>query len=328
MLLLAVMAGCAGWAALAAWQLATAGTFDAVLPNLRLDGGDVLERLETPAALGLVGLVSWVAGTLLALLLRRPVEALFGATTRMRLHALPETDRPLLRRLILEAPGTFHHSILVGTLAEAAANAIGADGLVAKTAALYHDIGKLAKPEYFSENEVGASRHDHLAPAMSALIIIGHVKEGVEIARESGLPPVIVDIIREHHGTSVVSFFYDKAKRQSDGAPVEEGPFRYPGPRPRTPESAVVMLADSVEAAARSLEKPTPAALQALLRRIFLDRMRERQLDDSGMTFTDLARVEEVFFRMLAGMYHGRVRYPDQKVEAEARARPRRDAAR
>ncbi|MFN3597272.1 MAG: HD family phosphohydrolase [Rubricoccaceae bacterium] len=246
-------------------------------------------------------------------------ERTFGVTTDLTLLELSDTNRPLLKELSLRAPGTFSHVLQVANLAEAAADAIGANALRARVGALYHDIGKMIKPEYFIENQrPGENPHDRLSPYMSALVIAAHVKDGAELAREQRLPKVIYDFIPTHHGTALIEYFYRRAQEQAgpDGPPVDEAEFRYPGPRPQTNEQAVVMLADSVEAASRSLDRPTPRRLEALIDSIFKARIEDGQLNSSSLTFSDLSRIKETFLSILCGIYHFRVKYPGQEASS------------
>ena len=255
----------------------------------------------------------------ISLLLAGPIllvlERVFRVTTDITLLELSDTNRPLLKELSLRAPGTFNHSLQVANLAEAAADAIGANALRTRVGALYHDIGKMRKPEYFIENQQpGENPHEKLKPSMSTLVIAAHVKDGLELGREYNLPQVVVDFIGSHHGTSLMEFFYRRAQEMSESE-VDEAEFRYPGPRPRTNEQAIVMLADSVEAASRSLDKPTPKKLETLIDGIFSSRVADGQLDQSGLTFSDLTTIKETFHSLLCGIYHFRVKYPDQEPE-------------
>ncbi len=250
------------------------------------------------------------------------LETWLGATTNMRLQELQDQNQPCLRRLVVEAPGTYHHSVIVGTLAEAAASTIGASALLAKVGGFYHDIGKLTKPEYFTENEIGVSRHDALAPTISALIIAAHVKDGAEMAAELGLPGRLREIIEQHHGSSLIGFFHYRAKQAAGpDSVVDESLFHYPGPIPQSREAALVMLADCVEAASRSLERASSAHIKRLVHELLLGRLLEGQLEDSGLTLTDLNRVEESFVRILTSMFHSRVRYPHELREDSTRRR-------
>ncbi len=239
----------------------------------------------------------------------------FGVTTDLTLLELSDTNRPLLKELSLRAPGTFNHSLQVANLAEAAAAAVGCNALLTRIGALYHDIGKMIRPEYFIENQQpGENPHDKITPFMSALIIAEHVKAGDELGREHNLPEGVLDFIPTHHGTTLMEFFYRRAEelRDPDDPPVDEDEFRYPGPTPQTTEQGIVMLADSVEAASRSLEKPTPKKLEGLIDAIVRARVEDGQLDATGLTFADLDRIRETFLSLLSGVYHFRVKYPDQ----------------
>ncbi len=263
--------------------------------------------------------VSLVGINSVLLLLAYPLlwifERTFGVTTDLTLLELSDTNRPLLKELSLRAPGTFNHVLQVANLAEAAADAIGANALQARIGALYHDIGKMLKPEYYIENQQpGENPHDRVTPYMSALIIASHVKDGLELGKEYNLPEVVLNFIPTHHGSTLMEFFYRKAKelRGPEDPPVDEMEFRYPGPRPQTNEHGIVMLADSVEAASRSLDKPTPKRLEGLVDAIFRARSEDGQLDGCALTFADLNQIKETFLSILGGIYHFRVKYPDQ----------------
>ncbi|MBX6377489.1 MAG: HDIG domain-containing protein [Clostridia bacterium] len=237
-------------------------------------------------------------------------ESFFGILTPVKLLELANPDQPLLRRLLLEAPGTYHHSLMVANLAEAAAEVVGGNGLLARVGAYFHDVGKLKRPYFFIENQMGGKNpHARLSPNLSALIITAHVREGVELARSYGLPEEIVRFIAEHHGTTLLSYFYKKALDQGV-AGVTEVSFRYEGPRPRTKETAIVMLADSCEAAVRALHHQTPGRIEATVRRVVQERLADGQLDQSELTLRDVDAVAGVFTRILAGVYHARVEYP------------------
>ena len=265
------------------------------------------------------GVAAGLASVLVVTLLLPILETMFAVTTDITLLELADLNRPILRRLMLEAPGTYHHSLVVGSLAEAGAAAIGGNPLLGRVGAYYHDIGKIEKAEYYVENQSSArSRHEKLSPTMSCLIIEAHVREGAEIARKERLPKAIVDAILEHHGTTLMSFFYHKA-READPS-VEERDFRYPGPKPRSKEAAVLMLADAVEAAARSLTEPTPSRIRGVVTRILDARVKDGQLDESPITFEDLAKARESFIPILTALFHARVDYPG----APATERPHR----
>jgi putative nucleotidyltransferase with HDIG domain len=243
-------------------------------------------------------------------------ETTFKLTTDITLLELSDLNRPLLKRLAVEAPGTYHHSIMIGTLAEEAAKAINANSLLARVGSYYHDIGKMLKPEYFVENQMGArNKHEKLAPSMSALILEAHVKEGKELAEENGLPDCIIEFITGHHGTSIMTYFYEKAKHQKGDDDVNIDEYRYPGPRPKAKEVAIVMLADSVEAASRTLDDPTPARVRNLVRKISSAKFDSGELEGCDLTLRDLHLIEESFARVLLGIYHRRVAYPEKEEE-------------
>lgn len=269
-------------------------------------GGGSLQEVAVEAALGGVG---GVVAVVAALGLLAVFEALLGVSSDVRLLELANPSAPLLRRLMLEAPGTYTHAILTGNLAEAAAQAIGADPLLARVGAYYHDVGKLVRPAFFVENQTGCmSPHANTSPTLSALIITAHVREGVELAEQHRLPPEVIDIIRQHHGTSVVSYFYSKAA--ANGEPVVEADFRYSGELPTSREAAIVMLADAAEAAVRAMTKPTPPRIEECVRRVVDAKLQDHQLDRAELTFADMERIVEVYTRMLSGLYHPRVEYP------------------
>ncbi|ORJ59063.1 phosphohydrolase [Geothermobacter hydrogeniphilus] len=242
------------------------------------------------------------------------VETVFKYTTDIKLLELANLNTPVLRQLMVQAPGTYHHSIVVGNLAEAGAEAIRANPLLARVAAYYHDIGKIKKPLYFVENQSGSeNRHDKLTPSMSALVLMAHVKDGVELARENRLGDALIDILRQHHGTALMKFFYDKAKNQQDPdvQQVDERDYRYPGPKPQTREAALIMLADAVEAAGRTLADPTPARIQGMVQKIINNIFIDGQLDECELTLKDLHNIAKSFNRILAGIFHYRIDYPE-----------------
>jgi hypothetical protein len=292
-------------------------------------GGFLLWRLDYgadsygPPVMSVLAYVSGgLAAGLVVLGLLPFIERAFGIVTNISLLELCDVNQPALKRLALEAPGTYTHSLLIGTLAEAAAEAIGASPLLARVGAYFHDIGKVNKPRYYVENwqEEGAT-HEGLTPQMSRLIITSHVKDGLEMADRLGLPQVIKRFITEHHGTTLVEYFYREAERQhaanGTDAPAEED-YRYPGPIPQSRETAIVMLADAVEGAARSLKEPTPAKLQATVHEMIMKRLLDGQLDASGLTLSDLHTVEQTLTKGLLSVYHGRVPYPAEKAAGEA----------
>lgn len=256
------------------------------------------------------GLGNGFASCLLAFALLPVFEHGFKVTTDIRLLELSNLNQPILKRLAIQAPGTYHHSIIVGNLAEGAAGAAGVNPLLARVASYYHDIGKIKNSDYFIENRIGPSReYKKLVPRLSSQIIISHVREGVEIARENGLTPRIINIIAQHHGTGLISQFYRKALKIGEEG-VEEEDYRYPGPRPRGKEAAIVMLADSVEAASRALTRPSPEEIENLVREIINERFTDSQLDECPLTLSDLKRIIEVFTHTLTGITHRRIDYP------------------
>lgn len=241
------------------------------------------------------------------------IEIAFDYTTDIKLLELANLDRPILRRLMIEAPGTYHHSVVVGSLVEAAADEIGANPLLAKVCGYYHDIGKINKPLYFVENQRdGINRHDKLAPSMSKTILIAHVKDGVAMARENKLGQVIVDTIRQSHGTSLIKYFYNKACEQNPGDSINMDDYRYPGPRPQTREAGLVMLADVVEAASRTLENPTPSRIQGLVQTLINNIFSDGQLDQCELTLKDLHAIAKNFISILTGIHHHRIEYPEK----------------
>ena len=238
------------------------------------------------------------------------LEAAFGTTTSVSLRVLCDANQsPVLRTLFLNAPNSYHHCAVVGMLSESAAAAVGASPLLARAGGYYHDIGKIARPEYFVENAPpGENRHDRLTPAMSATVVISHVRDGVELARSFRLPRALVDIVEQHHGTTLAEFFYRRALDRGEQA--AESIYRYPGPRPQSKEAAVVMLADAVEAASRTLDNPSVARIEAMVREISRRRLLEGQFDECGLTLRELGSIEAAFTRILASMFHARIAYP------------------
>lgn len=258
------------------------------------------------------------------------IEKAFRIATSMTLLDYSDANQPLLKKLAMEAPGTFSHSLLIGSIAEAAAESIGRNGLLTRVGAYYHDIGKMNKAHYFIENEVGsASRHKELSPTMSHLIIIGHVKDGIEMAKEYNLPGVLRQFIETHHGTTVVEHFYNEAKkltnkktRKKTAAEPSESEFRYPGPKPRTKEAAIVMLADTVEGAVRSLPEITPTKIEAVVHNMAMRRLQDGQFDECDMSLRELSQIEASISKTLAAHYHSRIAYPkapDEPLESQSK---------
>ncbi|MEM9186398.1 MAG: HDIG domain-containing metalloprotein [Planctomycetota bacterium] len=265
-----------------------------------------------------LALWSVIAGSLMTVLLPL-VERVFGVQTDLSLLELGDPSHPLLQELIRRAPGTYNHSITVASLAEAAAEAIGGRSLLVRVGAYFHDIGKMLKPGYFIENQgQGGNRHDTLAPAMSTLVIIAHVKDGADLARQRKLPECIIDFIQQHHGTTLVEYFYrqETVKRDADpdAAEVDESSFRYPGPKPQSKEAGVLMLADAVESASRVLVEPTPARIENLVEEISQKRLADGQFDECGLTLEEVRKIGDSLIKSLTAVYHGRVKYPDQET--------------
>ncbi|MDO9529478.1 MAG: HDIG domain-containing protein [Syntrophales bacterium] len=252
-------------------------------------------------------------------------ESLFGYTTDIKLLELANLNQPVFQQMIIKAPGTYHHSIIVASMVEAAAEAIGVNSLLAKVGAYYHDIGKMKKSPYFIENQRnGENKHDKLSPKMSSLIIISHVKNGCELANKYKLGKPITDIIKEHHGTGLVSYFYEKAKKDSNSSirSIPESDFRYSGPKPQTREAGLVLLGDVVEASSRMLTNPTPSRIRALVKERFAQVLADGQLDECKLTLSDLNGISESFIRILNGIFHQRIDYPQPVIKKNDKVRP------
>ena len=297
------------------------------LDSVGFNGSALWQNFGKPCLVALItGLLTGLfVGGILPLL-----EGVFGLTTEISWLELSDLNHPLLRRMQIQAPGTFHHSLIVASLAESAAEAIGADALMSRVCAYFHDIGKLKKPEYFIENQGGENPHDGLTPTMSALIIVAHVKDGVDMAIKDKLNPRILEVIREHHGDSLVYYFYRKARERlseeenrgkeegvevDDLSKVDEKSFRYPGPIPQSRESGIISLADAIESASRAISKPSPGRIKALVDEIVFKRLKDGQLDACGLTMSELTTVRAVFSKTLRSMLHSRLEYPKDQVE-------------
>lgn len=270
-----------------------------------------------------IGLLNGILVAIFANGLLPYLESLFGLTSSVKLLELSNPSQPLLKKLLVEAPGTYHHSVLVGNLAETAADNIGADSLLARVGAYYHDIGKLSRPYFFSDNQFGGENpHDNIKPNLSALIIKSHAKDGVEMAKDYNLPPAIVDIIEQHHGTNLISYFYQEALKESENSNFNEANFRYDGPKPESKEAAILMLADICEAAVRSknFNKSNHNRIEVLIKGLIREKLIENQLDNSELTLKDLNIIAESFTRILTGIYHQRVDYPED-IEEEMGAK-------
>ncbi len=247
------------------------------------------------------------------------MEKPFGITTHIRLLELSDTNTPMLKRLLMEAPGTYSHSIFVGNIASAAAEAVGADELLVRVASYYHDVGKMRRPHFFVENQYVENAHDNLNPSLSALVIRSHTKDGLELALEYKLPPLICELMMQHHGTGLVRYFYHQAagEEENGGSLALEQQFRYDGTKPQTKEAAILLLADAVEAASRTLSKPNLGQIEAMVDDIIAEKLMDGQLDESDLTFKDMSRIRDSFIRTLTSMLHARIEYPELPAEAK-----------
>ncbi len=258
--------------------------------------------------------VNGILSTMLTIGILPFMESIFDIITPLKLMELTNPNQPLLKRLLLEAPGTYHHSLMVGNLAEVATEAIGGNALLARAGAYFHDIGKLKRPHFFKENQMSENPHDKITANLSTLVITSHINDGVELAEKYKIPQVIKDIIKQHHGNTLVAYFYHKAKTGERGEEVKQENFRYQGPRPATKEAAVVMLADSVEAAVRSMADKTEGKIEGLIRKIIKDKLDDGQLDLCNLTLRDLESITQGFMRVMSGFFHGRESYPEIKA--------------
>jgi hypothetical protein len=298
---------------------AGAATAAAVIAMSLLERRPVYPEMVRDAA---VGVANGVLVGIFSIGVLPYLENLFGLVTPIKLLELSNPGHPLLRRLQMEAPGTYHHSVIVGNLAEAAADAIGADGLLVRVGTYYHDVGKIRRPVFFVENQIGVENpHERMSPSLSALTVAAHVRDGQDLAREHGLPASVADFIPEHHGTTLITYFYHQALERGDEP--EPAAFRYEGPKPQTRETAIVMLADAVEAAVRSLPRPTPDRIYEVVRRIIHERLEDGQLDECDLMFRDLEQIAQTFTHILTGIFHPRIEYPDLEGDLRARRRER-----
>ncbi|MBI4753524.1 HDIG domain-containing protein, partial [Candidatus Desantisbacteria bacterium] len=254
--------------------------------------------------------------TMLAIVGLLYMEKLFNVTTNFQLFELSDVNTPLLKKLLLEAPGTYHHCLLVGNLAEAAAIEVHANAILCRVGGYYHDIGKIIRPSYFAENQTGENKHEDINPSLSASVIKSHLKDGMEIAREYRLPSKVIDIVQQHHGTTLLTFFYQAQKqRQEEDVVVSMSEFKYPGPKPQHKEAAIVMLSDSVEAASRSLPKPTAARIEEMVKKVIDNYFTDGEFDECDLTLRELTRIGNVLTRLLTTMYHSRIEYPEEEEE-------------
>lgn len=274
-----------------------------------IDKSDLKTILTESAVVFLNGLISMV----LTIGLLPFFESVFGIVTPLKLLEISNPNHPLLKKLLIEAPGTYHHSLMVGNLAEVAAEDLGANPLLARAGAYFHDVGKLKRPDLFMENQLSDNPHDRMTPNLSALVITSHTKDGLEIASKYKIPLVIKDIIKQHHGTTLVAYFYYKAIKAEGELAIKQEDYRYEGPKPQSKEAAVVMLADSVEAAVRSMTDKTEEKIEALIKKIIKDKLDDGQLDMCQLTLTDLDTIKKSFIRVLSGYFHAREQYPEIK---------------
>ena len=296
-------------------QIFFAGGVVSLINFFSIVGMGLLNNLQKETILrdGAFGIANGILSSFIVIGFLPLFEYIFNLITNITLLELSDLSHPLLKELTIKAPGTYHHSILVGNLAEDACDAIGANSLLARVGAYYHDIGKTEKAEYFVENEIGIpSKHGKLAPSMSALIITNHSKDGVELAKKYKLNNAIIDFISQHHGTSLIYYFYQRAlEKVKSEKELKEEEFRYPGPKPQTKETAIVLLADSVEASSRMLSDPTPARIRGLVQKIINNKFIDGQLDECDLTLKDLNTISESFVRVLTGVFHTRLEYPE-----------------
>ena len=273
-----------------------------------------IKRILIDVALATGG--AFISG-ILAMGLLPFLESSFNLVTNMKLLELSNPNNLLLKRLLMEAPGTYHHSIMVANLAEVAAEEVGANPMLVRVGAYYHDIGKIKRPFFFGENQLGGvNPHDKISPALSTTIIISHVKDGLELAKEYDVPTIVTDMIAQHHGTTLVKYFYYTLKNNSENPDlIKEDDFRYPGPKPQTKEAAIIMMADSVEAAVRSIQEPTLDKIEAMVNNIIKDKLNSNQLNECDLTFKDLEVIKACFLKVLKGIYHHRIEYPTEKIK-------------
>lgn len=304
------------------YSLTRAGISIAAINFFVIGSTGLIEQLDSAEVLlqGLIGAVSGITSAVITTGLLPYLEHAFNITTPIKLLDLAKPNHPLLQRLLLDAPGTYHHSVLVGNLAETAAVTVGADPVVVRVGAYYHDIGKIKRPYFFIENQAGSENpHDKIAPSLSTLIVTSHIKDGLDLCRDYKLPQVITDVIEQHHGTSLVSYFYKRATEHEHSECIIENDFRYEGPTPQTKEAALVMLADACEAAVRSISKPNVNRIETTVRKIIRERLQDGQLDDCNLTLKDLKIIGDVYVRLLSSMFHTRIEYPEALKELERR---------
>ncbi|MBP2653855.1 MAG: receptor with intracellular metal dependent phosphohydrolase [Firmicutes bacterium] len=304
------------------YSLAKSGIWIAGMNLVSVGATGLLEQVNLNQIMvqGMHGILGGVVAAIITIGLLPYLEHAFNVTTSYKLLELANPGHPLLQRLLLEAPGTYHHSLLVGNLAETAADLIGADPVTVRVGAYYHDIGKIKRPLFFIENQAeGDNPHDKLAPSLSTLIITSHIKDGLDLCREYRLPAIVSDVIQQHHGTMLVSYFYKRATETEHSECIVEADFRYEGPRPKTKEAALVMLGDACEAAVRALSRPNVSRIEVAVRKLIRQRLNDGQLDECDLTLKDLNVIGDVYIRVLSSMFHHRIEYPDALKELERR---------
>ncbi len=302
------------------YSLTRTGLWIAAMNFITVGSTGFLEQINGTQIMlqGIHGAVSGIASAVITIGFLPYLESTFNITTPVKLMELANPSNPLLQRLLLDAPGTYHHSLLVGNLAETAAGHVGADPVTVRVGAYYHDIGKIKRPYFFIENQTDSENpHDKIAPSLSTLIVTSHIKDGLDLCRDYKLPQPIVDIVQQHHGTTLVSYFYRRATENEHGECIIEADFRYEGPRPQSKEAALVMLADACEAAVRSLSRPNVNRIESTVRKVIRERLHDGQLDDCNLTLKDLNIIGDVFTRVLSSMFHSRIEYPDALKELE-----------
>ncbi|MBP2626358.1 MAG: receptor with intracellular metal dependent phosphohydrolase [Firmicutes bacterium] len=304
------------------YSLTRTGIWIAAVNFLVIGSTGFIEQLNNSQILaqGVLGIVNGIGTSVITIGILPYLENVFNITTPLKLLELAQPNHPLLQRLLLDAPGTYHHSVMVGNLAETAAGHIGAEPVTVRVGAYYHDIGKIKRPYFFVENQVGNENpHDKIAPSLSTLIVTSHIKDGVDLCRDYKLPQVIVDIVQQHHGTMLVSYFYKQATENEHGECIIEADFRYEGPRPQSKEAALIMLADACEAAVRSISKPNANRIEATVRKLIRERLHDGQLDECNLTLRDLNIIGDVYIRVLSSMFHKRIEYSEPVKELERR---------
>lgn len=298
------------------------GVFAVVVYALKLESFESANLLSLSLILG-SSVIGGLLSSIFAVTLVPLFEGLFDVVTDLKLLEYSSLSHPLLKDLMVRAPGTYHHCMVVGSMVEAACNEIGGNGLQAKVMAYFHDVGKVEHSDYFIENQrKNTNPHDHISPYLSKTIIIAHVKDGVELVAKHRLGKAIMDGVKEHHGTTLISYFYNRAlEKAEEGQVVKEEEFRYPGPKPQSKESAILMIADSIEAAARTIDEPSPSRIQSLIDKMVDVKFKDGQLDECNITFLELTKIKEVFYRILVGVYHHRVDYPSSDVTKPLKAK-------